>query len=411
MIAEGQPDVAPSKTLKKSILEVQPDGSTKPMPPREEYTLFDESVYVCNESYLIGASTKRSRIFLWTGSSASDSAAEHAHTTAKKLSREAGSAPIQSLRQGLEMSTFLQAIGGILVTRKGSRQGAPKQYMLCGRKHLGQIVFDEVDFGTASLCAGFVYLVSYPVTLHDVKMYLWKGSACSTEEIGAARLAAMDLSETGEIIEVDQGAEFSSFLKIFGAGTTKGSIPARHIFWEQKIDAADFAVRLFKIQQAEAKPGFLTSMFSRRPSWNSLSPARSPARDEVKVEAREITPFTQSDLEAEGIYLLDAYGELYVLLGPLFNSQVETLRNPLLAQALLFAREYAGVAAEERESAVGGFVLFSGCPQHLKMLFRHWDEGSGLWGTGSLMAGAKMEDGKTVRCVALEDVVGGVMNV
>ena len=97
--------------------------------------------------------------------------------------------------------------------------------MLCGRKHLGQIVFDEVHFDVHYLCSGFAYLISYPVTLQEHKLYLWKGSTCSTEELSAARLVAASLVESGELIEVDDGAEFASFLKIFGPGTAKASIP------------------------------------------------------------------------------------------------------------------------------------------------------------------------------------------
>jgi len=277
--------------------------------------------------------------------------------------------------------------------------------MLCGRKHLGHITFDEIDFSVQSLCSGYVYLVSFPITLQQTKLYLWKGSACSTEEVSAARLAAMDLSETGEIIEVDDGAEFASFLKIFGEGTTKSDVPKASPLWAAKAQTPEsFSVRLFRIEQ-EAKPSLITSLF-RRPSWHNLSPSRSPTRpaEEVRVQAKFINPFTQSDLDAEGIYLLDACAELYVLVGPLLPSQTENVRNVLLAQALLFASEYAGVCSKERTMAPKVSVLLGGIPDDFRMLFRHWSYETGLWGTAGLMAGSQAQNGLELRMLLLDDV-------
>ena len=398
------------KTLRKSVQLLSNDGSLKQVPQLEEYTFFDESVYICTHTYTVVDSPKKSEIFLWTGDSSSTATVEQAQTTAKKLAKEAGNAFVHTIRQGFEPPGFLQAIGGILVTRRGSRENAPKQYMLHGRKHLRQIVFDEVGFGIASLCPGFVYLISYPVSLQQTRLYLWKGSCCSPDELSGARLAAMDLSETGEIIEVDDGAEFASFLKIFGPGTTKSAVPKAGELWRQKARAPNqFATRLFRVQQAEVKGGLFTSIFTRRPSWSGVSPSRKQ-EEEVKVEVREISPFTQSDLDADGIYLLDAYSELYVLLGPVFSSQLAHVRDVLLAQTLLFAAEYARLAAETegRPKVPNGFVLFSGVPEDVKILFRLWDESVGLWGTEGLMAGSHTGRGEEISLVGLDEVLGVV---
>ena len=395
------------RTLRKTVQVVSQDGSLKGLLPQEEYTFFDECVYVCQHSYSIAGGPKKAEIFLWAGDGSSEATVEQAQNSAKRLAKEAGNAPISTVRQGFEPPGFLQVLGGMLVTRKSSREHARKQYMLCGRKHLGQIVFDEVDFGVDTLCSGYVYFISYPVTLQETKLYLWKGSACSTEELSAARLAAMDLSETGEIIEVDDGAEFSSFLKIFGPGTTKVSILKPTEMWRQKALApSEFSTRLFRIQQADAKAGLFTNIFTRRPSWSNKSPARRQD-EEVKVEAVEISPFMQSDLEADCIYLLDAYSQLYVLVGPTFASQPEVLRNVLLGQALLFASEYGVLAAstDDRPSVPKAAILLSGTPSDLKVLFRHWDDGTGLWGTGGLMAGSQGNRDDEVRLVDLNDAL------
>ena len=395
------------RTIRKSVQVCSQDGSVKQLPPQEEYTFFDESVYICHHSYSVAEGPKRTEIFLWTGDTSSGVASDQAQSTAKKLSKEAWNASVSTVRQGFEPPGFLQALGGMLVTRRGSREHAPKQYMLCGRKHLGQIVFDEMEFGAENLCSGFAYMISYPVTLQETKLYLWKGSASSAEEVSAARLAAMDLSETGEIIEVDDGAEFSSFLKIFGPGTTKASVPKPTDMWRQKAVApSKFATRLFRIQLADAKSGLFTNMFTRRPSWSNKSPARRQD-NETKAEAIEISPFMQNDLETDCIYLLDAYSELHVLVGPMFPSQPEAIRNVLVRQTLLFVSEYGVLAAstEDRPAVPKGFVLLSGMPPDLKVLFRHWDDGTGLWGTGGLMAGSQANKDDRVEVLSLEEVL------
>lgn len=398
------------KSSRKTVMVVYPDGSFKSLLPQEEYTLFDESVFVCTHVFTNEKGVKAAQVFMWIGDSAFGATADAANVHAKRLIRENGAPGVISIRQGRETATFLQAFGGILITRRQSRETATKQYMLCGRKHLGHIVFDEVDFGVNSLRAGYVYLISFPTTIQETKLYLWKGSGCSIEELSAARLAAMDLSETGDIIEVDGGAEFSSFLKIFGPRTTKSDIPMPSALWKQKALAPDrFKVRLFKIQQPETRNNLITSLWLRRPSWNRLSPARAPVvpLEDIKVEAKHLSPFTQSQMEAEGIYLLDAHCHLYIIIGSLFASQTENVRVTLLAQALLFASDYATLSAsmENRVKIPKCSVLFSGVPDDVKVLFRHWDDSRGLWGTGGLMAGASVSQGRELKMMPLEDVL------
>ncbi|KJY01106.1 hypothetical protein TI39_contig303g00022 [Zymoseptoria brevis] len=395
---------------RKTVSVVYPDGSSKVLPPQEEYTVFDESVFLCTHFYTNPRPAKVAEVYIWAGETAFGTTIDAANVHAKRIARENSTTAIYTVIQGQESPALLQAFGGIFITRRGSRETATKQYMLCGRKHLGHIVFDEVDFDVSSLCHGFVYLISYPVTLQETRLYLWKGSGCSTEELSGARLAAMDLSETGEIIEVDGGVEFASFLKIFSPTTTKAHIAKPSPLWQLKAQAPDkFQTRLFRVQQPESRPSLLTSIWNRRPSWNRLSPARtgSPVPNEVKVEAKEISPFTQSSLEAEGIYLLDAHGALYILIGVLVPSQAEKVRSTLFAQTVLFAQEYAKAAAEvESRTAVPSCqVVISGVLQELKMLFRHWDEGRGLWGTAGLMAGSRTGEEGLVRVVALEDAL------
>lgn len=406
----GQPRKR-AKTIRKSIQRIEPDGSAQQLNPQEEYTLFDESVYVCTHTHTPEGGSKATHVIAWAGSSSTASNVEQATSVAKaEVKREGSHAQLRVNQQGHEQAELFEALGGILVTRRGTREAAPKQFMLCGRKHLGHIAFDEVDFAVTSLCSAFAYLISFPVTLQETKLYLWKGSACSNEEISAAKLAAMDLSETGEIIEVDQGAEFSSFLNIFGPGTTKTSIPPPAPIWEHKASDPDrFTTRLFSIQQSDSRSGIFSAMF-RRPSWGLRSPAPEPS---VRAEAKEIAPFTPSDLDAEGLYLLDAYGELHLLPGPLFFSlQPESVRNALFSQALLFTSDYAILSAssEDRPAIPKAQVVFAGCPEGVDWLFRGWDGENGLWGLGGLMAGTSVKGrvGEEVKCAGVEELVRAV---
>jgi hypothetical protein len=398
-----------SRTLRRTVLAVFPDGSSKTLSPQQEYTLYEESVFVCNHGYTTAGGAKPTQIYMWAGRSALDATIEAANGHAKRVSRENDSAPIQLVRQGQETAAFLQAFGGILITRRGALETASKQFSICGRKYLGHIVFDEVDFTPAALCPGFVYLISYPVTLQQTRLYLWKGSACSTEELSAARLAAMDVSETGEIIEVDGGAEFPSFLKIFGPNTRKTDMPKPSPLWLQK-SAGKFHTRLFRIQAAPQRTGLMTALWNRRPSWNSTTSPRTPVPDTVKAESKEIVALTPSELDAEGIYLLDAYAELYLLIGPLFHVLPEPVRNALLGQALLFGSDYAIMSAslEDRPRVPKASVVFAGVPRDVRMLLRHWDEARGLWGTASLMAGQAAGMGREPYVLALDDVLNEV---
>ncbi|KAK4575034.1 hypothetical protein LTR86_000884 [Recurvomyces mirabilis] len=409
------------KTLRRSTQIVLPDGTLKPLPQREEYTLFSREVYILSQTCVGPTGMKKTQVYMWSGTSAPQATTSQAQNLARRLSREGGSLPVRALVQGKEDTAFLSAVGGILITRHGAQEGAKKQFALCGRAHVGQIVFDEVGFSIKSLCSGFVYLISYPITLQQTKMYLWKGSAASTEEIGAARLVAMDLSDMGEIIEVDDGAEFASFLKIFGAETKKGDVTKSSAMWRRKAqDPGSADVRLWRVQEEEQKTGLFVGMFRRRPSWHSSgTSSRSPSADGresaaaagPKIEAKRIAPLTQADLEVEGWYVLDAYGDVYVLVGPLYASMVREKRDRIFGQGVAFAREY--LQTVQGQGAEGGGwagVVLHGTPETLKHVFRHWDEGRGLWGTAGLMAGSRSgnheNDGPVV--LSLDEVMEAV---
>src|SRR5437763_13732230 len=116
--------------------------------------------------------------------------------------------------------------------------------MLCGRRHLGHVSFDEVDIDADKLCSGFPYLIS----ARFGKLYLWKGKGSGADELGCARLIGMDLGLTGEIEEIEEGHETPSFLSVFGSAPVK--IPKSADHWRLKPSYDKYRTRLFRIDHS-----------------------------------------------------------------------------------------------------------------------------------------------------------------
>nr|OQO16760.1 hypothetical protein B0A51_17705 [Rachicladosporium sp. CCFEE 5018] len=349
------------KTLRKSVQHVSLDGQLAQLAQQDEYTLFSGSIYIITHTFIPTSGPKSTRVYIWQGSEVPTSVAPAVDTAARAVAKREGASTPITVKQDLEPAELLEALGGILITRSGTRETAGKQYILCGRQHLGHVVFDEVHFDAKSLCEGFVYLISYPVTLQCCKLWLWKGQHATTEEVSAARLVGMELGAgLEEVVEVVQGEESAEFLAIFGPGAT---IPTASGFCQSKD--GNSRPRLIRIQQLQPKSSFLGAVYSltRRPSWSSRP---SFAADDIKCEAVEMTPFTQTSLEAEAIYILTTPAKVYILVGPLFASTrpLDT-RNAVLAQTLLFAEKYA-----EHDGEKGVEVVFSGLPEVVEGCFR-----------------------------------------
>ena len=179
--------------------------------------------------------------------------------------------------------------------------------MLCGRRHMGQIAFDEVDFSPESLCKGFPYLISSG----SGKVHLWKGSGSGVDELGCARLIGMDLGVRGEIEEAEDGSEPDSFWDCFPSGR-KTSPAARDAsiskHWQLKPSSEHYATRLYQVDIEAPRPksnsGF---MWGRRGS--------APATEEnltFNAQIKEIAPFAQSDVFNDGVFVLDTFFEIFV---------------------------------------------------------------------------------------------------
>ncbi|USP80174.1 hypothetical protein yc1106_07448 [Curvularia clavata] len=401
------------RTLRKQMDEVTNDGKLSPIPPQEEHILFQESMYLCTHVYEDSKGTRHTDVYLWAGNSVPEPTIEDVQLFAKNHARQS-QGQLLIIRQGQETPNFFEALGGIVITRRGVKPGS-KEFMLCGRRHMGHLAFDEVDFSLKSLCSAFPYLVSTSAG----RVYLWKGRGCSAEEVSGARLMGMDLAITGDYNEIDEGAEPQDFLnKTFPPSPVpaKGpAIPRSADHWRYKATSDKYRTRLYKLEQTTSQQAgwgqalqVSSSFFApllRRPSWNAaeqrpqtpLTP-KSP-QGAIKTEIKEIMPFSQRDLEPEHIYVLDAFFEMYIIVGSLSRTQA-----PAFSTALMFAQAYGmlAVSEEDRPFMPVTTVVLEGVPRDMKVLFRHWDDK--LIPAAGLMTG-KLGRGKSLRIVGLEKAI------
>lgn len=328
-------DLGPSgkvRTQKSEFYEITGDGKMLSVATHEQHMLFQDSMYICTHAYTDSKGVKSTDVYLWAGNGVAESNIEDAQLFASSHAKQ-NQAKLLVLRQGNEPPNFFDALGGIVITRRGTNP-ASKEFMLCGRRHLGHLAFDEVDFVLKSFCSAFVYLISTA----SGKVYLWKGRGCSAEELSGARLMGMDLAPTGDFQEIDEGSEPQHLINVFPPPAHKGpAIPRSADHWRYKATSDRYRARLYKIdQQQEASGGWgqslqVGSFFAnlRRSSFaQSLSPTstgahaengpqtpitpKSPLPPGITTKIVEIMPFCQRDLEPEYIYVLDAFFEMYM---------------------------------------------------------------------------------------------------
>ncbi|KAL8858160.1 MAG: hypothetical protein Q9178_005337 [Gyalolechia marmorata] len=384
------------RTLRKQLWEVTAGGKLISVSSDQSHILFEESLYICHHVFGSLSGTRTTEVYLWCGDGVATSAVEDAQIFARKEAKDHGGKLIV-LAQGKETANFFQALGGIVITRHGQSDRASSRYMLCGRRHLGQIAFDEVDFAPGSLCKGFPYLISSG----SGKIHLWKGSGSGVDELGCARLIGMDLGVRGEIEEVEDGREPNGFWDCFPGGRQQsltgnhGSV-SKH--WQIKPSCEQYATRLYQIDIEAPRPksssGF---MWGRRGS--------APATEEnaaFNAQIKEIAPFAQSDVFNDGVFVLDTFFEIFVIL-PSFPSTSTLLST--FRTALLFAQEYAILAASAHNEnrpfvPVNSVVLFGvgrdSVPEGLRMAFRKW-EGGKVRGCTVLGLAASIEATRPVR--------------
>ncbi|KAF2793709.1 hypothetical protein K505DRAFT_243801 [Melanomma pulvis-pyrius CBS 109.77] len=408
------------RTLRKQIQEITGDGKLSAVPMQEEHVLYQDSMYLCTHVFGDSKGARTTEVYLWSGNGVAEATLEDAQLFGRNAAKQ-NQGKLIILRQGKETPNFFEALGGIVLTRRGLRP-ASKKYMLCGRRHLGHIAFDEVDFSLKSLCSGFTYIIATEAG----KIFLWKGRGCSAEELSGARLMGMDLTPDGELVEINEGSEppelFNAFPPSETAVGSKGKLPpiprsADH--WRYKATADKYRARLFKIEQQQGSYGWgqglqVSSFFPpllRRPSWHMFSAGEKPTeRPQTPSTPRsplppattkviEIMPFCQRDLEPEYIYVLDAFFDIYIIVGALSRSQ-----SAAFSTALLFAQEYSilAVSEDDRPFMPVTTVVLEGVPRDMKSVFRFWDDN--LIPAAGLMSG-KLGRGKSLRIVGLEKAI------
>ncbi|KAG6003269.1 hypothetical protein E4U21_002227 [Claviceps maximensis] len=344
-------------SLGLQMFQILGDGKKIPVSQQHERVLFEQEMYVCAHNFDNGSGRKVFEIYFWVGDDVPESSADDAESFVQREARSLG-AKLVKLRQGKETAEFVQALGGVIMVRKGSsnKYDSLAPYMLCGRRYLGQVAFDEVDFSPSNLCAGFTYLLS-----KGGKCYLWKGKGSDVTEISCARLIGMDVTLTGELIEYEDGSEPSSFWDLFD---DKSSKPHSADHWRLKPSYEKYCSRLF------------------------CSDADS------RLQIFEISPFNQADLSSASIYILDAFFEMYIIVGSRANSQYSSFRN-----ALDFAQEYAILASgmEDRPFVPISTVVLEGIPRDLKRVFRKWDDTKSPTVTNTAGAGSRPESGSGLK--------------
>lgn len=297
------------RTLRKQLWEVTPGGKLIPVSSDQSHIMFEDGLYICHHVFGSASGTRTTEVYLWCGDGVASSAVEDAQIFARKEAKDHGGKLIV-LQQGKETSRFFQALGGIVITRHGQSDRASSRYMLCGRRHVGQIAFDEVDFLPQSLCRGYPYIISSG----SGKVHLWKGIGSGIDELGCARLIGMDLGVRGEIEEVEDGKELEAFWKLFpnGGEQRPGNIsPAPSKHWHLKPSIEQYSTRLYQVDLEPPRPKSSSSFWGRRGS----APAPTPTDESApkwNALIKEIAPFAQSDIFYDGVFVLDTFFEVFV---------------------------------------------------------------------------------------------------
>ncbi|KAI1212873.1 uncharacterized protein F4807DRAFT_302810 [Annulohypoxylon truncatum] len=358
-----RPNIASTRvqTLSAQLYQFSADGKKLPVPTHHERTLFEREMYLCSHTFKDESGKKFTEVYFWAGDDVPHSTVEDASTFLAREAKALGGKLVK-LQQGKEAPEFLQALGGIVIVQRGSgnKFDSLAPHMLCGRRYHGHVVFDEVDFTPAVLCSGFPYVVTTAG-----KCYLWKGKGSGVDELSCARLIGMDYALSGEMEEMEDGREPEAFWNLFKSNST--AVSADH--WRLKPSYDKYCCRLF----------------------------RSDA--DSKQQIVEVSPFSQRDLQPKSIYVLDAFFELYIIVGSRAQSQYSSFHN-----ALEFAQEYGILAAgmEDRPFVPFSTVVLEGIPRDMKSVFRKWRDVDSPTVTN---ASTGLKRGRSLRVVPLNQAL------
>lgn len=337
------------QTQKAQLFQVTEQGKKIPVPAHHERVLFEREMYICPHTFINQARKKTTEVYFWVGDEVASSVVQDAQVLVNREARSMGGTLV-NISQGKETAEFIQALGGLVIIRRGSsnKYDSLAPNILCGRQYMGQVVFDEVDFAPNTLCSGFPYLIT-----QQGRCYLWKGKGSGIDEVSCSKLVGMDLALMGELVEIEEDQEPEAFWSLFGGARKESS--ADH--WRLKAGYDKYCGRLFRSESADARQ---VRAFETR---HSIQETDEPQ------QIVEISPFSQSDLSPAKIYVLDAFFEMYIIVGREAQSQYTSFHN-----ALDFAQEYAILAAgmEDRPFVPVSTVVLEGIPRDLRSCFRKW---------------------------------------
>jgi hypothetical protein len=97
---------------------------------------------------------------------------------------------------------------------------------------------------------------------------------------------------------------------------------------------------------------------------------KNPLRPKLThIQIIEIKPFCQADLDWSKIFILDAFFEMYIIIGSDAQAEYASFQH-----ALLFAQEYGILAAgmEDRPFIPITTVVLEGVPKDMRSVFRKW---------------------------------------
>jgi hypothetical protein len=156
-------------------------------------------------------------------------------------------ADTQVIQQGKETPLFMRALGGVIVTRTGTRRplNSEEDALFCIRGCLGGISIDQCEFRKAEFCSGFSFVVKRDVG--DV--FVWHGNGSLSEEIAAARRFAGQLGPTvKEMMEADPTGCLELWKCFHDHEYASGD------FWRRKYELNGFSPSLYLIEGQKVPP-------------------------------------------------------------------------------------------------------------------------------------------------------------
>jgi hypothetical protein len=119
----------------------------------------------------------------------------------------------------------------------------------------------------------------------------------------------------------------------------------------------------------------------------------------------ELNPFCQTDLDWSKIYILDAFFEIYIIVGSTAQAEFTSFQH-----ALLFAQEYGILAAgmEDRPFVPVTTVILEGVPKDMRSVFRKWVPE--LSTTHALPPAGSLQRGRSLRVLPLNAALDATRN-